>query len=467
MLFLKFTKPPETPEKAMISALAWIKKGVSAEEPRKQLLNDEEYAEIMSKISKELESAKKVGINEPKECKESGSENSSLESEEELSESGDALFQDVNKLTIKDEIIGDGVEEEDEEDLDDLKIRPSDQLLVCGRTEDEISYLDVYVYEEDGKNLFVHHDLMIPTFPLCVQPLNTLLQDGEGQNFVAVGTFDSDIEIWNLDIIEAAFPAVILKGEPKEKCSLPKRSKKKGEAKVTTIDPNGGHSDAIMSLSWNPNNPDYLLSGSADNTVKLWNLKTQKVEKTFTHHKDKVQAAQWSPHEPTVFASAGYDKKLFVVQVSTGELLQLDENLPSDPECLAWDPHHPGLLALSLEDGTVRFYNISSDKRLLFSISCHNSACTSISFNPFVPGLLLTASIDKSLKIWDFSTEDGAKCLIDREAQLGKIFTASFCVDNPWLVAAAGSKASMNVLNLTDFQTTKDFISTKLSQMIQ
>jgi periodic tryptophan protein 1 len=454
----------------MISSLAWINQGAAASEPKKQLLNDEEYAEIMSKISNEIESAKKcVTTNETKDNQDKSSENSSLESGGEFTDSGDALFQDVNKLTMKDEIIGDGVEEEDEEDLDDLKIRPSDRLLVCGRNEDEVSYLDVYVYEEDGKNLFVHHDFMIPTFPLCVQPINTVLLEGEGRNFLAIGMFDTDIEVWNLDVIEASFPTLILKGQQKEENSPRKKGKKKNASPVV-IDPDSGHSDAIMSLSWHPINSDLILSASADKTVKLWNLKTQKVERTFTHHKDKVQAVQWSPHEPTVFASAGYDKQLFITQISTGEVLLLDENLPSDPECLAWDQHHPGVIALSLENGDVRFYSISLESHFLFSISCHNYACTAISFNPFVPGLFLTAGTDKCLKIWTFSlegTDIGAKCLIELKDTLGKIFAASFCGDNPWLIAAAGSKASMKVFNLMDFLTTKEFISTKLSQMVQ
>jgi periodic tryptophan protein 1 len=452
----------------MISTLAWIKQGIPIEEPKKQVLNDEEYAEIMGRISKELETAKNSKSSK-EETNENKSEDSSLGSEEELSDSGDALFQDVKKLTMKDEIIGEGIEEEEEEDLADLQISPSDRLLVCGRTEDEVSYLDVYVYEEDDKNLFVHHDLMIPTFPLAVSPINTKLQaEDEGQNFLAIGTFDPDIEIWNLDVIDASFPTIILKGQPKTEDSSSKKDKKNKKANKN-IDPNGGHSDAVMTMSWNPSNPDYLLSGSADKTIKLWNLKTQKVEKTFSHHSDKVQTIQWSLHEPSVFASAGYDKKLFVTQVTTGEVLELDSELPCDPECLVWDPHHPGVLALSLEDGSVRFYNISSENRLLFTISCHLSSCTSISFNPFVPGLLLTAGSDKFLKIWSFVLDgsEEVKCLIEWEESLGKIFAASFCADNPWLIAAAGSKATLKVFNLIDFSTTKEFISTKISQMIQ
>src|SRR6202035_1791089 len=102
-----------------------------------------------------------------------------------------------------------------------------------------------------------------------------------------------------------------------------------------------------------------------------------------------------------------------------------------------------------------RFYNITKENRLLLALSCHSSSCTSFSFNPFVPGLFLTAGTDKLLKIWSFDMDgsEEVKCLVEREDKLGKIFSASFCADNPWLIAAAGSKATLKVLNLMDFST--------------
>ena len=41
-------------------------------------------------------------------------------------------------------------------------------MLLAAKTEDDISHLEVYVYEGDEDNLFVHHEVLLPSMPLCV-----------------------------------------------------------------------------------------------------------------------------------------------------------------------------------------------------------------------------------------------------------------------------------------------------------
>jgi len=40
-----------------------------------------------------------------------------------------------------------------------------------------------------------------------------------------------------------------------------------------------------------------IASGSADQTVKLWDLSSMTCSHTCTHHKDKVVSVQWHPTE--------------------------------------------------------------------------------------------------------------------------------------------------------------------------
>jgi len=99
----------------------------------------------------------------------------------------------------------------------------------------------VYVYEEEEENLFLHHEILLPSLPLCLEWLSSNVHDpnGAGGNYVAMGTFQPEIEIWDLNVVDALYPHATLgkvaDGE--------KRKKNK-------IHPDY-HTDAVLGLSWN------------------------------------------------------------------------------------------------------------------------------------------------------------------------------------------------------------------------
>ncbi|CRK34191.1 hypothetical protein BN1708_016323, partial [Verticillium longisporum] len=164
--------------------------------------------------------------------------------------------------------------------------------------EDELAHLEVYVYEDAADNLYVHHDIMLPAIPLCVEWLDIPVhkqgvEKDATANFVAVGTMDPDIEVWDLDTIDCMYPNAILGqgGEGAEE----KKKKKKKKAKAN----DEYHVDAVLSLAANRKHRNLLASASADKTVKLWDLHTTKCAKSYTYHTDKVCSLAWHTTEPT------------------------------------------------------------------------------------------------------------------------------------------------------------------------
>ena len=63
-------------------------------------------------------------------------------------------------------------QEDEELEREELEIMPTDNLLVVAKTEDDVSQLDIYVYDESEENLYVHHDLLLPAMPLCLEWLD-------------------------------------------------------------------------------------------------------------------------------------------------------------------------------------------------------------------------------------------------------------------------------------------------------
>lgn len=485
----------------MISALGWMRREAAAVKPSKYQLSESDYSAFLAQaneqISKTRDEAKAAGIDleaalnekieggaagsgsdvemeetpmslskeEEAELSkynlddyddEEGGKNGSSESEEDEEmvldeDDGNGIFMPLSKL-VKPEKNGTGVVEEfDEDELEDLTLRPSDLLFVAAKTEDEVSQLEIYVYEEEvvgesggiEDNLYVHHDLMLPSFPLCLEWIDYPFLAAESSkneshgNFVAVGSFEKQIEIWNLDVLDMVYPTVTLKG----------------------------HNDAVMSLAWNRQVKNFLASGSADNTVKLWNLDTpeQGPLRTFSHHLDKVQSISWNPEKSTELLSVAYDGviRLFDVRAPQ-DGINFASKLKGDVEQAKWRPKGNSF-AISDESGRVSFYDPRKPSEALALLDAHAKSTTCLDFCSIDSNgnsIFLTASAEKSVKIWSIdSASTSFNCLLSREMGVGKIFAAGFLPDAPLIVGAAGNRGNVNMWNLKKEDVIKSFFT--------
>ena len=148
---------------------------------------------------------------------------------------------------------------QDGEDVDDereeLQVLASDNMLVAAKVEDEVAHIEIYVYEDEADNLYVHHDIMLPAIPLCVEWLDIPVgktsmeqpvdQSSKG-NFLAVGTFDPDIEIWDLDTVDSMYPNAILGKGGDGSATEPKQIKKAKKRKKSKKANDDYHVDAIL-----------------------------------------------------------------------------------------------------------------------------------------------------------------------------------------------------------------------------
>lgn len=245
--------------------------------------------------------------------------------------------------------------DDEEAEQVELQVLPTDNMIVTAKTEDEVSHLDVYIYNDDDENLYVHHDILLPSFPLCLEwldfpPTSTLSNTAPTPtpsqgNFIAIGTFEPEIEIWPLDMTEAIYPSLILGRPDKSAAHVPvplgagKKKRKQTKARQSGSE---YHVDAVLSLSWNRAHRNMLASASADTTVKIWDLSSEgsSALRSYNVHADKVQSVQWSGAQPEVLLTGSYDRTVRVFD-SRDPGKAVGAVISADIEALRWDPWEP------------------------------------------------------------------------------------------------------------------------------
>lgn len=348
-------------------------------------------------------------------------------------------------ITLKDEA-------EDDEEREDLQILATDNLILSAKVEDELAHLEVYVYEDTADNLYVHHDIMLPAIPLAVEwldlPVNKPNTDKDSRgNFVAVGTMDPDIEVWDLDTIDCMYPNAIL-GQGANKEESKKKKKKKKSAKAN----DEYHVDAVLSLAANRQHRNLLASASADKTVKLWDLNTAKCAKSYSYHTDKVCSLAWHAKQPTVLLSGSYDRTVVASDMRAPDAKAPRWGVESDVENVRWDPHDENYFFVSTENGAVHCHDIRNAPKdptatkSVWTLQAHDESVSSFDVNPVIPGYMATGSSDRTVKLWNIQAS-GPSLVVSRNLDVGKVFATTFAPDPEvgFRLAVAGSHGSMHV----------------------
>jgi periodic tryptophan protein 1 len=343
--------------------------------------------------------------------------------------------------------------EEDDEEREELQILATDNIVLAAKVEDEVAHLEVYVYEDEADNLYVHHDIMLPAIPLCVEWLDlpvgkSNVENDSRANFVAVGTFDPDIEIWDLDTIDCMYPNAIL-GKGGEDEDPKKKKKKRKKSKKANDD---YHVDAVLSLAANRHHRNLLASSSADKTVKLWDLNTTKCAKSYTHHTDKVCSLAWHPKESTILLSGSYDRTVVAADMRAPNVKAPRWGVESDVETVRWDPHDPNFFYVSTENGIVHYHDVRNApanpgaSKPVWILQAHDESVSAFDINPIVPGFMATGSTDRQVKLWNIQPS-GPTMVVSRNLEVGKVFSTVFAPDEEvgFRLAVAGSKGAVQI----------------------
>jgi WD40 repeat protein len=160
-----------------------------------------------------------------------------------------------------------------------------------------------------------------------------------------------------------------------------------------------GHSDFVRSVVFSPDGTK-LASGSADGTVRVWDMATGQVEHTLEGHSDWVWSVAFAP-DGSKLASGSDDRTVRVWDMTTGQVERTLEGHSDWVRGVAFSPDG-SRLASGSEDRTVRVWDVVTGQAEC-TLEGHSDRVWSVVFSPDGTKLA-SGSADRTVRVWDMIT---------------------------------------------------------------
>ncbi|EEC81710.1 hypothetical protein OsI_25319 [Oryza sativa Indica Group] len=160
-----------------------------------------------------------------------------------------------------------------------------------------------------------------------------------------------------------------------------------------------GHSGPVYSAMFSPIG-DFLLSSSADSTIRLWNTKLNANLVCYKGHNYPVWDVQFSP-VGHYFASASHDRTARIWSMDKIQPLRIMAGHLSDVDCVQWHVNC-NYIATGSSDKTVRLWDVQTGECIRMFIG-HRSMVLSLAMSPD-GRYMASGDEDGTIMMWDISS---------------------------------------------------------------
>ncbi len=189
-----------------------------------------------------------------------------------------------------------------------------------------------------------------------------------------------------------------------------------------------GHDGAVLSLAVSGGTG---LSGSADTTVRLWDLEKGLLLHTFVGHVNDVSSVAFAG--PDTAISGSWDNTLFLWGLKMGVKKHVIKGFDYYIRSVAASPDgHYALVGSG--DKNVKYVDLETGD-LVHTMMGHLNVVSSVAFAG--PDTAISGSWDRSISMWNL--KDG-KYLRSFDGHEGYVYSIAVSADNKYLVSGSGDR---------------------------
>ncbi|CAD7929921.1 unnamed protein product [Amoebophrya sp. A25] len=162
--------------------------------------------------------------------------------------------------------------------------------------------------------------------------------------------------------------------------------------------------DGVYDVAWSEANEHTLCSGQGDGTIKFFDLKhPQGPLMTIKEHQAEIYGVHWNGQARNLICTASWDQTSIVFDVQGKATLRRYRSHAKVGYCAVWSPYEEGTFATVGGDGRLNIFDIKApgDLRPVAAAQAHQFEVLSCDWHKYNPNMLVTGSVDKSLRTWD------------------------------------------------------------------
>ena len=234
-----------------------------------------------------------------------------------------------------------------------------------------------------------------------------------------------------------------------------------------------GHEKEGFGLAWAPHKPGFLLSGSNDWLVCLWDVNAPGSEQldptaVFRAHQSVVEDVCWHGTDANLFGSVGDDKMLFLwdsrhSDTPTHKLQAHDDEV----NAVSFNPFNEFLVATGSSDQFVKLWDIRNLSRSLYELWGHGDKVIAVEWSPFCDAVLASAACDRRVIVWNLAgigreqtmeeAEDGDPALMFMHGgHTDKVSDIAWNPNEDWILASVSENNILQIWKVSWSYTCSD-----------